>query len=138
MQQHTGQQILSAAFDRLSHVRTVSFHLGSDASTIDLAREVSAREIADAEAAANEVVWHDGEVAIRFATEEEASRLPLRKEPTRTGLLRLIEVAGFDVSACGGTHVPRTGMIGVIAVVGSERFKGATRLSFACGGRALR
>jgi alanyl-tRNA synthetase len=76
-------------------------------------------------------------VAIRFATPEEASKLPLRKEPTRTGPLRLIEVPDFDLSACGGTHVPRTGMIGVIAVTGWERFKGATRLSFACGGRAL-
>jgi alanyl-tRNA synthetase len=138
MQQHTGQHILSAAFDRLSRNRTVSFHLGADASTIDLAREATASEIADAESAANDVVWQDREVSVRFVTEEEAGRLPLRKEPTRSGTLRLIEVPGFDVSACGGTHVPRTGMIGMIAILGWERFKGATRLSFACGGRALR
>jgi alanyl-tRNA synthetase len=138
MQQHTGQHILSAAFDRLFRIRTVSFHLGAEASTIDLAREATASEIAEAESAANAVLWQDREVTIRFATEEEASRLPLRKEPTRTGTLRLVDVSGFDVSACGGTHVPRAGMIGMIAVVASERFKGATRLSFACGARALR
>lgn len=136
MQQHTGQHVLSAAFDRHG-VRTVSFHLGAETSTIDLQREVSALEIARAEQAANDLVWADRAVGIRFATPEEASRLPLRKEPTRTGPLRLIEVPDFDLSACGGTHVPRTGMIGMIAVTAWERFKGATRLSFACGGRAL-
>ncbi|MFI5178007.1 MAG: DHHA1 domain-containing protein [Vicinamibacterales bacterium] len=137
MQQHTGQHLLSAAFDREHHVRTTSFHLGADGSTIDLAREVSPEEIRQAEDLANQIVWEDRPVGIRFATEEEASRLPLRKEPTRTGPLRLIDISGFDLSACGGTHVPRTGMIGIIAVTAWERFKGATRLTFACGGRAL-
>jgi len=137
MQQHTGQHVLSAAFDRLHGVRTVSFHLGAETSTIDLAREVSAAEIDEAEEAANRVVWDDRPVVIRFATPEEASRLPLRKEPTRTGPLRLIEVPDFDLSACGGTHVARTGTIGIIAVAAAERFKGATRVTFVCGHRAL-
>jgi len=138
MQQHTGQHVLSAAFERLSHVRTVSFHLGADVSTIDLAREASPREIAAAEDEANRVVWEDRPVAIRFASAEEASRLPLRKEPARGGTLRLIDVEQFDLSACGGTHVARTGAIGVIAVARWERFKGGQRLEFVCGGRALR
>jgi alanyl-tRNA synthetase len=137
MQQHTGQHVLSAAFDRLLQVRTVSFHLGSASSTIDLAREVSADEIARAEREANRVVWEDRPVTIRFADAEEAARLPLRKESRREGVLRLIEVENFDVSACGGTHVARTGAIGIIAVAGSEKFKGGTRLEFLCGGRAL-
>jgi alanyl-tRNA synthetase len=137
MQQHTGQHVLSAAFDRLFHVRTVSFHLGAAASTIDLARELSAEEIATAESAANRVVWEDRPVTIRFADAADAAVLPLRKESTRQGVLRLIEVADFDVSACGGTHVNRTGAIGVIVVSASERFRGGTRLEFLCGGRAL-
>ena len=138
MQQHTGQHVLSAAFERLFRVRTLSFHLGGEVSTIDLAREVAPREIADAEDEANRVVWEDRPVAIRFATAEEAARLPLRKEPVRGGTLRLIDVDGFDLSACGGTHVARTGGIGVIAVSRWERFKGGQRLEFVCGGRALR
>ena len=138
MQQHTGQHVLSAAFDRLFNVRTVSFHLGADTATIDLAREVTAREVAEAEGAANQVVWEDREVRVRFASEAEAAALPLRKESGRSGELRLVEVADFDLSACGGTHVPSAGMIGVIAVAATERFKGATRLTFVCGGRALR
>jgi alanyl-tRNA synthetase len=137
MQQHTGQHVLSAAFDRVLNVRTVSFHLGASGSTIDLAREVSAAEITRAEAEANRVVWEDRPVTIRFADAEEAARLPLRKESKRDGVLRLIDIEEFDVSACGGTHVARTGAIGMIAVAGAERFKGATRLEFLCGGRAL-
>jgi alanyl-tRNA synthetase len=137
MQQHTGQHVLSAAFDRLLHVGTVSFHLGSASSTIDLAREVTADEIARVEREANRVVWEDRPVTIRFADADEAARLPLRKESRREGTLRLVEVEDFDVSACGGTHVARTGAIGIIAVAGSEKFKGGTRLEFLCGERAL-
>jgi alanyl-tRNA synthetase len=137
MQQHTGQHVLSAAFEHLFHVRTVSFHLGADASTIDLAREVSAAEIAAAEDEANRIVWDDRPVAIRYASAEDAANLPLRKESKREGTLRLIDIADFDLSACGGTHVARTGAIGVIAVAGAERFKGGQRIEFLCGRRAL-
>jgi len=137
MQQHTGQHVLSAACSRLFDVRTVSFHLGAAISTIDLAREMTPAEIAAAENEANRVVWEDRPVAIRFATAEEAARLPLRKEPVRGGTLRLIDIEQFDLSACGGTHVARTGGIGVIAVAGWERFKGGQRIEFVCGGRAL-
>jgi alanyl-tRNA synthetase len=137
MQQHTGQHILSAAFDRTCGVRTESFHLGTTSCTIDLAREVTSAEIAKAEAAANVVVWDDRPVTVSFATEQEAAALPLRKESLRAGTLRLIDVTHFDLSACGGTHVPRTGMVGVIAIAGWERFKGGSRIEFVCGGRAL-
>jgi alanyl-tRNA synthetase len=137
MQQHTGQHVLSAAFDRLFGVRTVSFHLGTAVSTIDLAREVSPADIASAESEANRVVWEDRPVTIRFVTAEEAAQLPLRKEAARGGTLRLIDVEQFDLSACGGTHVARTGGIGIIAVASWERFKGGQRIEFLCGGRAL-
>ena len=137
MQQHTGQHVLSAAFDRLLNARTESFHLGADYSTIDLARELSAAEIARGEDEANRVVWEDRPVAIRFAGPDEIAKLPLRKEPRREGTLRLIDVQDFDLSACGGTHVARTGAIGMIAVAATERFRGGSRVTFLCGGRAL-
>jgi alanyl-tRNA synthetase len=137
MQQHTGQHVLSAAFDRLFGVRTESFHMGPLSSTIDLAREVTVSEIAKAEDDANRIVWEDRPVAIRFATAEEAAAMPLRKESARTGSLRLIEVTDYDLSACGGTHVERTGGIGVIAISSAEKFKGGSRIEFLCGGRAL-
>jgi alanyl-tRNA synthetase len=137
MQQHTGQHVLSAAILSVCRARTVSFHLGAAVSTIDLERELSPAEIAAAEAEANRVVWEDRPVTIRFVSAEEAAALPLRKEPARGGTLRLIEVEGFDLSACGGTHVARSGAIGIITVASWERFKGGQRLEFLCGGRAL-
>jgi alanyl-tRNA synthetase len=137
MQQHTGQHVLSAAFDRLFSVRTESFHLGIEYSTIDLARELTAREVEQAEDLANRVVWEDRPVAVRSADASEAARLGLRKETKRGGTIRLIDVEGFDLSACGGTHVSQTGAIGMIAVSATERFRGGSRLTFLCGGRAL-
>ena len=137
MQQHTGQHVLSAAFDRGPKVRTESFHLGADYSTIDLAREVTAAEVVRAEDEANRVIWEDRPVTIRFAGPEDVASLSLRKESRREGTLRLIDVQDFDLSACGGTHVSRTGAIGTIVVSATERFRGGTRVTFLCGGRAL-
>jgi alanyl-tRNA synthetase len=138
MQQHTGQHVLSAAFDRVLDNRTMSFHMGGESSTIDLAREVTAVDLERCVDEANRGVWEDRPVTIRFASAEEAAGLPLRKEPVRQGPLRLIEVADFDLSACGGTHVARTGEIGIIGVTGTEKFRGGSRVTFVCGGRALR
>jgi alanyl-tRNA synthetase len=138
MQQHTGQHVLSAAFDRVAGARTESFHLGSSSSTIDLNRTLSPADIARAEDEANRVIWEDLPVGVRFASAEEASALPLRKESIRSGTLRLVEVPGFDLSACGGTHVARTGAIGAVVVASSERFRGGTRVEFLCGVRATR
>jgi len=137
MQQHTGQHVLSAAFDRLFKVATVSFHLGAETSTIDLARTVTAAEITAAENEANRIVWEDRPVHITFANADEAAALKLRKPSAREGTLRLIDVQDFDLSACGGTHVARTGGIGIVAVAGAEKFKGGQRVEFVCGGRAL-
>jgi alanyl-tRNA synthetase len=112
--------------------------MGSDASTIDLQRDASWEQIAHAEGEANRVIWENREVAIRFVMSEHAATLPLRKEPAREGTLRLIDVQDFDLSACGGTHVSRTGAIGSLVVTAAEKFKGGTRVTFACGARAVR
>jgi alanyl-tRNA synthetase len=137
MQQHTGQHVLSAAFDRICSARTESFHLGAEHATIDLSRIVSAAEIASAEDDANRIVWEDRPVYVKTVTAEEAAALPLRKAPARRGPLRLIDVEEYDLSACGGTHVARTGAIGIIAVSGWEKFRAGTRVEFRCGRRAL-
>jgi alanyl-tRNA synthetase len=137
MQHHTGQHVLSAAFVRTANLPTVSFHLGAELCTIDLAGAAGADEVRKAEDAANRVVWENRPVSVRFVSEAEAARLPLRKTPVRGGTLRIVEVADFDLSACGGTHAPSTGVIGAIAVQSWERYKGGTRVSFLCGGRVI-
>ena len=137
MQQHTGQHLLSAAFDREAGANTVSFHLGTSSSTVDLGKELTAEQISQVEETANKVLWEDREVCVRFVTAAEAAKLPLRKDPTREGELRIIDIADYDLSACGGTHVRRTGAIGIIQIAGFERFKGGMRVEFVCGHRAL-
>src|SRR6186713_3657396 len=70
MQQHTGQHVLSAAFDRVAGARTESFHLGSSSSTIDLNRTLTPAEIERAEEEANRIIWDDVPVGVRFASAE--------------------------------------------------------------------
>jgi alanyl-tRNA synthetase len=138
IQQHTGQHVLSAAFVHACNAPTVSFHLGVDTSTIDVSATLDAAAIAAGEDEANRIVWEDRAVNVRYASAEEAAALPLRKESKRTGTLRLVDIENWDLSACGGTHVSRTGSIGAILVTGWERYKGGTRIAFACGDRAVR
>jgi alanyl-tRNA synthetase len=139
MQQHTGQHLLSAAFERTGQYKTVSFHLGAEISSIDLDSDrLGERQLEEAERLANQIIFEDREVRTLFRSAEEAVQMELRKPTERTGDVRLIEVEGFDLSACGGTHVSRTGAIGMIAVRKFERMKGLTRVEFLCGGRALK
>ena len=139
MQQHTGQHLLSAAFEREASARTVSFHLGTSASTIDLDKEVTADQIARVEDAVNGVLWEDREVCVKFVTASEAAKLPLRKDPAREGELRIVEIKDYDLSACGGTHVsPYRVRWASSRSPDVERFKGGLRVEFVCGGRALR
>jgi len=137
MQQHTGQHLLSAAFVRCCSANTVSFHLTSDCATIDLDHLLSAEELAQAEALANQVVLNNQPVATRLVPGKEVGRLPLRKPVARSGPVRIVEVADFDCSACGGTHVRATGEIGLIKIIRSERRGAETRVEFMCGRRAL-
>ena len=139
MQQHTGQHVLSAAFVRKGEYKTVSFHLGEEVSSIDLDSDrLRRRQIDEAEELANQVVFEDRPVRVHFKSSEEANALDLRKPTGREGEVRLVEVGNFDLSACGGTHVNRTGAAGLITVRKFERMKGLTRVEFVCGGRALR
>ena len=139
MQQHTGQHILSQAFLRQAGAQTVSFHLGEEIVTIDLDRTgFSEADIEAVEELANQVVLENREVRVRFLDAETAVALGLRRPPDRRGTLRVVEIEAFDRSACGGTHVRRTGEVGPIKIVKWERRGGETRVFFLCGWRALR
>ncbi|HEY7728318.1 MAG TPA: alanyl-tRNA editing protein [Candidatus Eisenbacteria bacterium] len=139
MQQHTGQHVLSQAFIGVAAAETVSFHMGEAASTIDVAHPgPDPALLALVEDRANEVLWEDRPVITHRVTRGDLARFPLRKPPVAEGVIRIVEVEGFDWSPCGGTHVGRSGQVGVIALLGAERYKGGTRIEFVCGGRALR
>jgi len=140
MQQHTGQHVLSAAFIELYQMPTVSFHMADDYCSIDLATPaVSPAQIVGAEKRANEIVFENRPVRVRYVSRAEAEKLGLRKlPPAERDELRLIEIADFDLSACGGTHVGASGQIGSIILRKSERVRQGTRVEFVCGDRAVR
>jgi len=139
MQQHTGQHILSAAFERIGGYKTLSFHLGSEISTIDLDSDrLARRQMDEAEERANGIIFENHEVVILFRPAAEANALGLRRATQREGDVRLVEIPDFDLSACGGTHVNRTGAVGMVLVRKFERLKGLTRVEFVCGHRALK
>ena len=139
MQQHTGQHILSAAFERELGAATLSSHLGVERSTLELdLRDADWRMVERIERAANSAVWDDLPVQRHWVDDEGVRRFALRKPPKFSGRIRIIEIPGWDVSACGGTHTRRTGEVGVIKVVRWERVRGNVRFEFLCGGRALR
>jgi alanyl-tRNA synthetase len=141
MQQHTGQHLLSAAFEDMLSAPTVSFHLGNEASTIDLdigsRREVTWDQVFAVEAAVNQVIWENRPVKVRILSRDEISSITLRKPTAVVGEIRVIEIAGYDASACGGTHVTATGEIGILKVTSLERYKGGLRVTFLSGQRAL-
>ncbi len=138
MQQHTGQHILSQAFVTLFNAPTRGFRVLDSSCEIDVdLQEPTSEKIERAVELANNVIWEDRAITIRNVSSEEASEMSLRKEPSREGELRLIEIEGFDLTPCGGTHAVRTGEVGVIVVRSWERAKGLTRIDFVAGTRAL-
>lgn len=138
MQQHTGQHILSQAFVKLFNAPTKSFRVMEASCEIDVELNNPTTEIIErAVELANNVIWEDRSITIQNVSSEEAADLPLRKEPAREGELRLIEIEGFDLTPCGGTHAYRTGEVGMIAVRSWERARGLTRIEFVAGTRAL-
>ena len=140
MQQHSGQHVLSAAFIELYQIPTVSFHMGEDYCSIDLTTpSLTPEQVVGAEKRANEIVFENRPVTIRFVSRDEAEELGLRKlPPAGRDELRLIEIASFDLSACGGTHVSATGQIGSILLRKIETVRQGMRVEFVCGGRAVR
>ena len=139
IQQHSGQHLFSAVFLCRFGFPTVSFHLGAETSTIDLAAPaVSPEQARQAEEVANEVVFEDRPLRVWFATPDEAKALPLRKDVAREGELRLVEIPQLDLTACGGTHVARTGQIGAVLLRKVEKCRQGVRVEFVCGLRAIR
>lgn len=138
MQQHSGQHILSQCFHELFEAETLSFHLGEDVSTLEMdLRRISDEDIERVEKRANQVVFQDREVKTHSLPEDEVGSLPLRRPPKKKGIVRVVEVSDFDYSACGGTHVRRTGEVGVIKILRWERIRDNIRFEFICGNRAL-
>ncbi len=139
MQQHTGQHMLSAAFDILYGIETVSSRLGEYVGSIDLSRQPTETEISEAVELVNMIIREDRPVTVHYAEPGKLAEFNLRKPPKVDGTVRIIDVKDFDMSACGGTHCTHTSEVGVVLTGIIEKVKGSlTRIEFFCGERALK
>lgn len=143
-QQHSGQHLLSAMFWRELRAATVSFHLGAETSTIDLAlpERPSEEQLERVEQAANRIVYEQRPLIPHWVqpefAEEMLRRGDLRKLPPRAGRMRIVQMQGIEFNTCGGTHVRNTGEIGSVLIRRVEKVKQGWRVEFVCGGRAVR
>ena len=137
-QQHTGEHILSHAFWKLFGAKNVGFHSDEEQITIDLDMELDREQCAQAERYANEQIWRNAAVSILYRDRVHMDDLDVRKVTDKAdGLLRVVVIEGGDVCTCCGTHVERTGEVGMIKIRSIQRHRGGTRLEGVCGWAAL-
>lgn len=137
-QQHTGEHILSHAFWKLFGAKNIGFHSDEKLITIDLDMELDKDQCAQAERYANTQIWNDSKVNILYREKGHMDGLEVRKVTDKAdGLLRVVAIEGGDVCTCCGTHVERTGSVGMVKIVSVQRHRGGTRLEAVCGSRAL-
>lgn len=137
MQQHSGEHIVSGIVHRLFGYDNVGFHLGAKTVTVDFSGELSDENVRLVESLANEAVYRNVPVQAEYPSPERLAQLSYRSKKELTGAVRIVTIPGYDVCACCGTHVARAGEIGIIRLLSAQRYKGGTRVTLVCGGRAL-
>ena len=136
MQNHTGEHILSGLIHRKYGYDNVGFHMG-DMVQIDFNGMIPAEDLHELELAANQIIWQDVPVNVLFPDEEELKEIPYRSKIELEGLVRIVDIPGADTCACCGTHVRRTGEVGMIRIFSSEKHKNGVRLEILSGQKAL-
>ena len=137
MQQHSGEHILSGLIHAAYGYDNVGFHMGRDAVTIDFNGMLDEAQLASLERQANRVIWQDQAVEVFWPTPEELARLPYRSKKALEGPVRLVRFPGADLCACCGTHVKRTGEIGLVKLLSCQKFHQGVRIEMLAGGRAM-
>ncbi|WP_422486297.1 alanyl-tRNA editing protein [Gudongella sp. DL1XJH-153] len=138
MQQHSGQHLLSGVLYTLLGGETISFHLGKEYSSVDVTlSDMSDEEASNAEALCNKIIQSNFQLKSYFVDQEKIKLLPVRKAPSVAHNIRMVEIDGFDYSACGGTHVNHTGELGLLKITKWEHYKGNLRIQFLAGQRAF-
>lgn len=141
IQHHTGQHLLSQAFIKVLNAPTISIHLGEDICNIEIVKsDLTSDDAFKVEEFANDLIYQNKSLSVYYVDKENISDINLRKPPKKSGQggIRIVEIEDFDISACGGTHATTTGQIGMIKIIGWEKYKGNIKVDFICGLRALR
>jgi alanyl-tRNA synthetase len=137
MQQHSGEHMVSGLAHAAFGCDNVGFHMGADVITIDLSCVLTMEQLQTVEDEANRLIWEDREVEIFWPTAEELKTLPYRSKKELTGAVRLVRFPDADLCACCGTHVARTGQIGLVKILSCVKFRSGVRVEMVCGQRAV-
>ncbi len=137
-QQHTGEHIFSGLTCARHHCSNVGFHIGPEVTTLDFSAALTPADVDALEEAANAAIWRDLPVKCWYPDPETLARLPYRSKKALEGPVRIVEIGGVDICACCGTHMPTTGGVGQVKIIGLMNYKGGVRLTMVCGVRALR
>ncbi len=138
MQHHTAEHIVSGIICKKYNTVNVGFHMGKDFVTMDFNIDLSKKQLEEIENIANEAVFKNIEIIEKIVTEEEALQIEYRSKKRISGNIRLIEIPGYDLCACCGIHVKRTGEIGIIKLLSAEKYKSGIRIYMICGKKALK
>jgi len=137
MQEHSGEHLVSGLIHARFGYDNVGFHMGADEVTIDFNGLIEWDELMEIEKKANEIIWDNREIYADFPPKEELDALDYRSKKELSGDVRIVKIPGGDVCACCGTHVKRTGEIGLVKFLSMIHYKGGVRISLLCGKRAM-
>ncbi len=138
MQNHTGEHVISGLIHKKYGFDNVGFHMDEDVITVDFDGVIPTDELLAIEQQVNDAIYADIPVNVLFPSAEELKTMDYRSKKELTGKVRIVDIPGCDRCACCGTHVAKTGEIGLLKVLSSEKHRGGTRILFVCGARALR
>lgn len=136
MQQHSGEHIVSGMLCSTFHCDNVGFHLGADTVIIDYNADITWEDVLAIEDRANRYIWADHPLQITWPSAEELKELPYRSKKELSGDVRIVAFPEADMCACCGTHVQRSGQVGLVKFLSCQKFRGGVRLELVCGKRA--
>lgn len=146
MRNHTATHIILSAARRVlgRHVWQAGAQKGVKKSRLDIThyKHLTDDEIKRIERLANRVVMENRNVKIEFMprnTAEQKYGFILYQGGVVPGpIIRVVEIENWDVEACGGLHVSKTGEVGPIKIIKTERIQdGVERLEFTVGDATL-
>lgn len=138
MQNHSGEHIVSGIVHKISGLQNVGFHLNTELVTLDFDGILTEEQIENIENLANRVVWNNKNIKCYYPSKAELNGIEFRQKKEISGDIRLVEIEDTDICACCAPHVKKTGEIGIIKFLGSEKMRGGTRITMKCGSYALK
>lgn len=137
MQEHSGEHLVSGLIHQRFGYDNVCFHMGTDEVTIDFNGVLEWGDLMAIEEKANGMIWENLEISAVYPEKDELDAMEYRSKKELTGAVRIVSIPGGDVCACCGTHVERTGEIGLVKFLSMIHYKGGVRISLLCGKRAV-